>query len=186
MTVSILLLSIYFFLKENVSISCDESNSPPALNTTEGLPECIPTEGLFDPEVVDKLGWMPLASLIIYILFFAVGKTFRRAITLYFQLFTHIHSQWSFLGFGQIPWTINAEIFPLEAKALSSSIAFGFNWFCGFLVTKFYPDLEKLIGPSGAYLLFACICAFGKSQLLTSSCHFLQNRHIPMKLLFIW
>ena len=70
-------------------------------------------------------------------------------------------------GFGQIPWTINAEIFPPEAKSLSSSIAFGFNWFCGFLVTKFYPDLEKLIHASGAYLLFAIICASGEFAQLT-------------------
>ena len=65
------------------------------------------------------------------------------------------------LGFGPIPWTINAELFSSEAKALASSIAFMFNWFCAFLVTKFYPDLENLIHASGAYLMFSIICFLG-------------------------
>lgn len=49
-----------------------------------------------------------------------------------------------------------------EAKAMASSIAFMFNWFCAFLVTKFYPDLEELINASGAYLMFSIICFLGK------------------------
>ena len=80
MTVSILMLAIYFFLKDNVSVTCDDFGSTTdstgmfPQNSTVGLPECVPQDGMFDPEVIDKLGWMPLVSLIIYILFFAVGK----------------------------------------------------------------------------------------------------------------
>ena len=77
MTVSILALSIFFFMKDNVSITCDgEGGNGSINNSTEGiLPECVPTEGMFDPEIVDKLGWLPLVSLIVYILFFAVGES---------------------------------------------------------------------------------------------------------------
>ena len=75
MTVSIFALSVFFFLKDNVTVTCDGvDNGNGGFNTTEGWEECVPTEGMIDPDVLDSLGWIPLVSLIIYILFFAVGK----------------------------------------------------------------------------------------------------------------
>ena len=65
------------------------------------------------------------------------------------------------IGFGPLPWAINAELFSAESKGAASSIAFTFNWFCAFLVTKFYPDLEALIDAEGAYFLFSAVCFFG-------------------------
>ena len=68
-------------------------------------------------------------------------------------------------GIGPLAWTLNAELFPPEAKTIASPITFCFNWFCAFLVTKYEPDLESLIGASGAYFLFACICGSGKGYI---------------------
>ena len=65
-------------------------------------------------------------------------------------------------GIGPLAWTLNAELFPPEAKTIASPITFCFNWFCAFLVTKYEPDLEGFIGASGAYFLFAGICGAGK------------------------
>ena len=64
-------------------------------------------------------------------------------------------------GFGPLPWTVNAEIFLPESKALSSSIGFCFNWACAIRVTKYEPKLEEAISTSGAYLFFAGVCAIG-------------------------
>ena len=44
---------------------------------------------------------------------------------------------------------------------MCTSITTAFNWFCAFIVTKFEPELEKVIHASGAYFLFAAICAVG-------------------------
>lgn len=67
---------------------------------------------------------------------------------------------------------MNVELFPPEAKGLSSPIAFSFNWFCAFLVTKFEPDLVEAIHASGTYFLFAAICALGTFfvHILTEYC----------------
>ena len=65
------------------------------------------------------------------------------------------------IGFGPIPWTLNAEIHPPESTRLCASISFAFNWFCAFIVVLITPNLEDLIHASGAYFLFAAICFIG-------------------------
>ena len=50
------------------------------------------------------------------------------------------------LGMGPLPWVVNSEIFAREAKAASSSLCASFNWLCSFLVVKFSPNIENLIG----------------------------------------
>ena len=57
---------------------------------------------------------------------------------------------------------MNAELFAPEAKTLAAPITFCFNWSCAFVVTKYEPELEKIIGTSGTYFIFAGICAAGK------------------------
>ena len=72
---------------------------------------------------------------------------------------------YTLLGIGPLAWTLNAELFPPEAKTVASPITFCFNWLCAFLVTKYEPDLEGLIGASGAYFLFAGVCGAGKGYI---------------------
>ena len=73
------------------------------------------------------------------------------------------------IGIGPLAWTLNAELFAPEAKTLAAPITFCFNWFCAFVVTKYEPEVENLIGASGAYFLFAGICGAGKfdTQLIS-------------------
>lgn len=92
--------------------------------------------GSIEPDVIDGLGWLPVVSLVTFVIAFAIG-------------------------FGPLCWTINAEIFPPEAKRLGSSIAFSANWTFAFLVTKFEPYVEDALNTSGAYFLFSAICLFG-------------------------
>merc|ERR1719318_2436185 len=87
-------------------------------------------------ETVDNLAWLPLASIVT----FAVAYS---------------------MGMGPLPWVLNAELFATEAKAPCSSLCASVNWVCSFLVVKFSPSLEGVIGASGSYLTFAALAACG-------------------------
>lgn len=65
------------------------------------------------------------------------------------------------IGYGPIPWAVNAELFPKEAQGVMSSVAALFNWACAFLVSKFSTNVEDEIHASGLYFLFGSICAAG-------------------------
>ncbi len=128
MCVSIVALGAFFYLDENKSCVYGGNST---WTTTE---EPCDSSGDVDPDTVDSLGWLPLTSLIIYVLAFSIG-------------------------FGPLPWMMNGEFFSLESKALASTIACAFNWFCAFMVSKFEVNLEDAINTSGAYWLYGSICA---------------------------
>ena len=65
------------------------------------------------------------------------------------------------IGYGPIPWAMNAELFPKEAQGPMSSLATLFNWGCAFIVSAFSQDVEKEIHAYGLYFLFGAICALG-------------------------
>lgn len=64
-----------------------------------------------------------------------------------------------FLGVGPLPFTINAEIFPPESKAISASLVCSAQAFFSFVVTKFQPEFESLMGTSGIYYMYGTSCA---------------------------
>ena len=65
------------------------------------------------------------------------------------------------IGFGPLPWVMNTELFPKEAKNLASSIGAMSNWFCAFLIVYFYPMAEKAIGKYVCYFFFGGVCFVG-------------------------
>lgn len=65
---------------------------------------------------VSNIGWLPLASLMGYVLCFS-------------------------LGFGPIPWLMMGEILPSKIRGSAASVATGFNWSCTFIVTKTFADI---------------------------------------------
>ncbi|XP_046825430.1 facilitated trehalose transporter Tret1-like isoform X2 [Vespa crabro] len=85
---------------------------------------------------VSNIGWIPLISLIIYVIGFS-------------------------LGFGPIPWLMMGEILPARIRGTAASIATAFNWTCTFVVTKTYEDFKGLIGAYGTFWFFGIICAIG-------------------------
>ena len=87
-------------------------------------------------QITYDLAWLPLASIVT----FAVAYS---------------------MGMGPLPWVMNAELFSIESKATSSSLCASFNWLCSFLVVKFSPTLESMIGASGSYLSFAALAFLG-------------------------
>lgn len=85
---------------------------------------------------VDELGWLPLTSLMLYLLGFS-------------------------LGFGPIPWLMMGEILPAKIRGPAASICTAFNWLCTFLVTKTFQNILDNIGPHGTFWLFGSICFVG-------------------------
>ena len=64
------------------------------------------------------------------------------------------------IGVGSLPFVINAEIFPKEAKELMTPFGASFCWIAAFIVTKFGPEIENEIHTWGLYCLFGGICLF--------------------------
>lgn len=65
---------------------------------------------------VSGISWLPLASLMIFVLSFS-------------------------MGFGPIPWLMMGEILPAKIRGSAASVATAFNWSCTFLVTKTFQDM---------------------------------------------
>lgn len=88
------------------------------------------TNGTNDAE---SLGWLPLVSLIIFVIAFSIG-------------------------FGPIPWLLMGELFPTEVKELAGSIATTVNWMSSFIICMTFTDMQKSLGDHGTYWLFAGFC----------------------------
>ncbi|CAG7718364.1 unnamed protein product [Allacma fusca] len=104
MAVSLLALGIYFYIKEH------------------------------EPEKAATLGWLPLTSLVLYII------TYN-------------------LAMGPLPWTMMGELLPPHVKSITSSIATAFCWGLGFLIAKFFKDMLAVLTSYGCYWLFSA-CSF--------------------------
>ncbi|XP_003703873.2 facilitated trehalose transporter Tret1 [Megachile rotundata] len=83
---------------------------------------------------VSTLGWLPLTSLIVFMIAFSIGL-------------------------GPVPWMLMGELFPSETKAVASSIAVMLNWFMVFLVTKTFPAMNDELGTDMTFWIFAAIMA---------------------------
>lgn len=81
---------------------------------------------------VKFLGFLPLASFIVYVLGFS-------------------------LGFGPVPWLMMGEILPAKIRGPAASVATGFNWTCTFIVTKIFLLLADLIGFHFTFWIFGGI-----------------------------
>lgn len=83
---------------------------------------------------VSSIGWLPLLSLILFIVSFS-------------------------LGFGPIPWMMMGELFAPDVKSVASSIAVMFNWGLVFMVTKLYDPLVAAYGTYGTFWMFGVFMA---------------------------
>jgi facilitated trehalose transporter len=82
------------------------------------------------------LGWIPLVSLMLYVLAFSIG-------------------------FGPIPWLMLGEIFPSRIRGSAAAMATSFNWSCTFLVTLCFPIVTGALGAYAAFYGFCLICILG-------------------------
>ncbi|KAB7497329.1 hypothetical protein Anas_10010, partial [Armadillidium nasatum] len=70
----------------------------------------------FDADVAASVGWLPLVSLVLYVIAFS-------------------------LGYGPIPWLMMGELFSPDVKELAASIALFANWIFAFITTLIYQPL---------------------------------------------
>ncbi|CAL7946279.1 unnamed protein product [Xylocopa violacea] len=83
---------------------------------------------------VSALGWLPLTSLIVFMVAFSIGL-------------------------GPVPWMLTGEMFPTETKAVASSVAVMLNWLMVFIVTKMFPTMNTELGTDMTFWVFAVIMA---------------------------
>ncbi|XP_017754233.1 PREDICTED: facilitated trehalose transporter Tret1-like [Eufriesea mexicana] len=83
---------------------------------------------------VSSLGWLPLTSLIVFMVSFSIGL-------------------------GPVPWMLTGELFSAESKAVASSVAVMLNWFMVFVVTKTFPTMNEQLGIDMTFWIFAAIMA---------------------------
>lgn len=84
-------------------------------------------------EKLKNSGYYALASLLLYILGFA-------------------------LGMGSIPWTINSEIYPSKIRARCNSVATAVNWVSNYIVAATFLSYQKAIGKGGVFWTYAGVC----------------------------
>lgn len=79
---------------------------------------------------VSAIGWLPLVSVVLYIVSFS-------------------------LGFGPIPWMMMGELFAPDVKGIASSIAVMFNWTLVFIITKTFGLMNDGLGGDVTFWIFA-------------------------------
>ncbi|XP_037369230.1 proton myo-inositol cotransporter [Talpa occidentalis] len=80
--------------------------------------------------------WTALLGLILYLAFFAPGM-------------------------GPMPWTVNAEIYPLWARSTGNACSSGVNWVCNVLVSLTFLHVAERLTYHGAFFLYAGFAALG-------------------------
>ncbi|CAG0884146.1 unnamed protein product [Cyprideis torosa] len=85
---------------------------------------------------MDNLGWLPLVSLMVYIVPYSVG-------------------------YGAIPWVLMGELFAPKYRAVASGICSGISWIMAFATTSTFKPLESGIGEAGTFWLYSSINIVG-------------------------
>lgn len=84
----------------------------------------------FDKYNVAAFGWVPLISMVLFIISFS-------------------------MGYGPIPWMMMAELFPVEFRGAATGVTVITNWVLVFIVTLCFPIMEVAIGIHNCFWFFA-------------------------------
>ncbi|KRT86652.1 membrane transporter [Oryctes borbonicus] len=79
---------------------------------------------------VDAISFLPILTLVIYIISYNCG-------------------------FGPLPWTVMAELFPSNIKSAAASFTVFCCWFVSFILTYFFDSVSEAIGMGGSFWIFA-------------------------------
>lgn len=111
------------------------------LVSAAGMAVSLTTMGIYffldGRDLMAGFGWLPVTTLITFIIFYCVG-------------------------FGPLPFTILGEMFAPEIKSVASSFAVSACWIVDFGVTKAFLPLESVVGSYGNFWIFGgfCVLAF--------------------------
>ncbi|KAF1776895.1 Major facilitator superfamily domain [Phytophthora cactorum] len=107
-----------------------------------GVGSCVHSNWAFEscPSETRTAGWVVLVTLFIYLACFASGM-------------------------GCMPWTINAEIYPLHVRSFALSIATSVNWLFNLFVSFTFLTVVDVLEPYGAFWLYASFALFGLAYL---------------------
>ncbi|GMF60559.1 unnamed protein product [Phytophthora fragariaefolia] len=99
---------------------------------------CSGSQWAFDscPDDSHNIGWAILMSMFLYLAFFASGM-------------------------GCMPWTINAEIYPLRVRSIALSASTSVNWISNLLVSFTFLSTIDALAPYGAFWLYAVVSLSG-------------------------
>ncbi|RLN52312.1 hypothetical protein BBJ29_009742 [Phytophthora kernoviae] len=108
------------------------------VTVSSSLGFCSDAEWKYDscPNGTHNAGWAILLAMFVYLAFFASGM-------------------------GCMPWTINAEIYPLHVRSFSLSISTSVNWVSNLLVSFTFLSTIDALAPYGAFWMYATIALFG-------------------------
>ncbi|RLN57395.1 hypothetical protein BBJ28_00002693 [Nothophytophthora sp. Chile5] len=127
-------------LYETASLGTNLCLPGTAKATTEG--SCSSTNWSFEscPTENHTAGWTIFVALFVYLACFASGM-------------------------GCMPWTINAEIYPVHVRSFALSMATSVNWLFNLLVSFTFLTIVDLLEPYGAFWLYASFALLGLAYL---------------------
>lgn len=117
-----------------------------------GMAVCICLSGMFSTWIKEKTfdkEWVPVLLIMIYMIF-------------------------SMLGLLPIPWTMTAELFPIEIRGIAHSIAYSIAYLFLFAAVQSYWSLEDLFnGHAGVQYFFGvmALCALVYTVIFLPETH---------------
>lgn len=84
-------------------------------------------------EDVTNIGWLPIASLIVFIASYCIG-------------------------WGPLPWAIMGEMFASDIKSKASGFTVFVCWGLAFIITKYFSNVAIAYGDYTAYWIFSVFC----------------------------
>lgn len=87
---------------------------------------------VIDSPALEKIMWLPVASLIVYVATYSCG-------------------------FGPLPWAILGEMFPINVKSYAGTISACFCWGTSFILVKYFEAVSDALGIHWSFWIFT-IC----------------------------
>ena len=84
--------------------------------------------------------WLSLVGMVIYLLAFGCGMS-------------------------PVPWTVNAEIYPMGVRSTCLGVATAINWLSNLLVAATFLTLQEAVTKAGAFWLYAGVAVGGAGWL---------------------
>ena len=84
----------------------------------------------------EKLGWLPLLSLIVFFIAYSGG-------------------------YANVPFILMGELFPARYRSILAPLSSSFNLMCTFTVVRSFPVMQVTMTPYGAFWFFMCCTVTG-------------------------